>query len=114
TALGERAPLNLALQPGEQVAFRFTPLPSAVLSRVDTLTLRLERASIGTQPIPVEFFNWDTDAWEVVDAAQGATTFDEPARFLGPQNAVLVRLASEAVGGFLRVDRLLVEQTGVF
>lgn len=114
SVMGERAPINLALQPGEQVSFRYTPLPSAVLRQVDTLTLRLERTSIGSQSIPVELFNWETDDWEAVDAAQGDTVFEEPARFLGPQNAVRVRLTSEAVGGFLRVEQLLVEQTGSF
>src|SRR5690606_16776708 len=107
-------PYSLSLQPGEEVAFRFTPLPSAVLRRVDALTLRLERTSIGSQSIPVELWDWEADAWEVLNARQGATTIDEPARFLGPWNAVRVRLTSEPVGGFLRVDEVSLEQHGMF
>lgn len=112
--LGERTPLNLSLQPGEQVAFRFTPLPSAVLAEVDALVINLDRTSIGLLSIPVELFNWETDAWETLDAGQGETVVDDPQRFLGPQNAVRIRLTSEDVGGFLRVEQLLIEQRGRF
>ena len=114
TGLNERAPLNLSLQPGEQVSFRYTPLPSAVLDTVDRLTLRLDRTSIGGQPIPIELFNWETDTWEGVEVTQGDTRFNRPARFLGPQNAVKVRLTSELVGGFFRIEQLLIEQRGTF
>lgn len=114
TGLVERAPLNLSLQPGEQVSFRFTPLPSAVLQRVDRLTLRLERISMGGQMIPIELFNWETDAWEMVEVTQGDTSISQPARFLGPQNAVLVRVTSDLAGGFFRIEQLLVEQRGTF
>jgi hypothetical protein len=114
TVFGDRPPYNMSLQPGDEAAFRFTPLPSAVLGEVDALTLRLERTSIGIQSIPVELWDWEADAWDVVEAGQGATRIDQPARFLGPENAVRVRLSSELVGGFLRVDELLLEQHGTF
>ena len=114
TGLAERAPLNLSLQPGEQVSFRFTPLPSAVLREVDRLTLRLDRTSIGGQPIPIELYNWETDSWEGVEVMQGDTPFRQPARFLGPQNAVMVRITSALVGGFFRIEQLLIEQRGTF
>jgi hypothetical protein len=112
--LGERTPLNLSLQPGEQATFRFTPLPSAVLTEVDELVVHMDRASIGLAAIPVDLFNWETDAWETVDAGQGETRISDPQRFLGPQNTVRLRLTSGDVGGFLRVEQLLVEQRGTF
>ena len=38
----------------------------------------------------------------------------DPARFLGPQNAVQVRLVADDIGGYVRVGRLAVTQTGTF
>lgn len=112
TGLRDVAPFNLSLQPGDQVAFRFIPFPSAVLDTVEALTVRMERTSIGDDRIPVEMFNWRDNAWEQVALTDRAWRTEQPEPFLGPENMVMVRVTSDLVGGYIRIDRLLVEQEG--
>jgi hypothetical protein len=114
SGIADISPLNLALQPGDQATFRFTPLPTAVLSDVDRLTIRVERPNIGTTNLPISVYNWSTSAWEEVQIRNGSRQIHNPTRFLGPQNSVLVRLNADSAGGYLRVDRLTIEQRGSF
>lgn len=114
TRLGEIAPVNMALQPGDEVSFRFTPLPSAVLSEVEQLMLRMERSSVGNAELPIYLYDWERDEWEETVIVNGERIIDDPARYLGPQNAVMLRLVADDFGGYLRVDRLAVEQLGRF
>jgi hypothetical protein len=39
---------------------------------------------------------------------------DDFARFLGPQNAVQMRLVADEIGGFLRIGQVGVAQVGTF
>ncbi len=112
--MGEIAPLNLSLQPGDQATFRFTPLPSAILSTVERLIVRLERTNIGTSGLPVYVYDWLRDEWREVTVDDGVGEIANPAAYLGPENAVLVRVDADAVGGYIRFDRLVVEQQGRF
>ena len=114
TSVADEAPLNLSLQPGEQVTFRFTPLPGAVLTNVSRLRIVLDHSSLGGSSVPVFLYNWAKGDFEQVDVATNQSDVDNPARFLGPQNAVIVRLSADAIGGYLRVDQLTIEQEGTF
>ncbi|MFO7322314.1 MAG: hypothetical protein DIU68_011320 [Chloroflexota bacterium] len=114
TGLRDFAPFNLSLQPGDQVAFRFIPFPSAVLNEVRTLKIALERTSIGDHAIPIEVFNWLDGVWEEVTLIERIWQAEDPEPYLGPQNMVMVRVTSDLVGGFIRIDRLHVEQQGRF
>jgi hypothetical protein len=110
----DEAPIDLSLQPGEQVSFRFTPLPAAVLSTVSRLSIDLQHTSLGATAMPAFLYNWRDRDWEQVQLATNHTEFDNPSRFLGPENAIIVRLNADLVGGYLHVDQLSVEQEGTF
>ena len=112
--VADEAPIDLSLQPGEQVSFRFTPLPAAVLSTVNRLSIDLQHTSLGATTMPIFLYNWRDRDWEQVQLATNHTEFDDPARFLGPENAVVIRLNADLVGGYLHVDQLSVEQEGTF
>lgn len=114
TGLGEVTPISLALQPGEQIVFRYTPLPGSVLRRVDNLKIEFVDVSSGGRSIPLQLWDWQAEAWEAVDVTAFTHTITEPDRFIGPQNAVQLRMEADQVGGYLRAGRLVVEQTGTY
>lgn len=114
TGLGEVAPLNLTLQSGDGVTFRYTPLPTARLDTVTQLVIRLDRPSSSTTGLPLLLYNWDSGDYEEVLVRGGEERINEPDRFIGPGNAVLVRLEADVLGGYFRLDRLVVEQRGRF
>lgn len=116
-------PVNINLFTEVELIFRFTPLPDAVLSEVDELTIIVERSRSSFSNNMVELWNWEDETWELItlEAEQTLTLRDprsstEPSfhRFLGPLNAVQMRIARESAGGSVAVTRLGVEQRGRF
>jgi hypothetical protein len=114
TGLGEVAPINLTLQPGEIASFRYTPLPTAVLDEVTQLVIRMEQPSIAGTDLPIAFYNWEASDWEEVRIRGGLRRISEPERFLGAENTVRVRVDADLIGGYIRFDRLVIEQRGRF
>lgn len=113
--LGEIVPVDLTMQPGDEVSFRFTPLPEARLRQVDEIRLRLDDLSVTTsRRIPIGIWNWDAARWDEFEVNAQTFTLPAPAAYLGPLNAVEVRLVADDVGGFLRLGRLGIEQVGQF
>jgi hypothetical protein len=117
----DMAPLNTTFQPGDTAVFRFTPLPEAVLNRVDTLHIELTLRSGSTLDLPLQLWNWQIGDWQTIELVplQDRSTvrrlaIPNPQRFLGAQNAVEVRLAVDETAGFLNLSRLIVEQEGQF
>jgi len=115
------APVNTVLQPGDEAIFRFTPIRESVLAEVNELRLRMDSSGAVRADVPIELWNWDTGEWTPVEMQQteNSTTISvyamrDPKQFLGPQNAVEVRLTANESGGYLRIGRLSVEQEGVF
>jgi hypothetical protein len=115
------APINTVLQPGDEAIFRFTPIRGSVLAEVRELRLRLDSSGAVRSDVPLELWDWEAGEWMPVEMRQteNSTTISlyaarDPARFLGPQNAVEVRLTANESGGYLRIGRLSVEQEGVF
>lgn len=112
------APTGLAMQPGESAAFRFTPQPGAVLAEVRALRVLAEGTSAARAGLPLELWDWRAREWVPIElapqrgASSASRTISAPARFLGPGNAVQLRLVSDPLGSFLRIDRLGVEQVG--
>ncbi len=105
----------MTLQPGDEVVFRFTPLPDAVLSDVSELTVILDRSSNVTRTVPVWLWDWDAQDWEEIGITSGDFyTITDPGRFLGPNNAVEVRVNADAIGSYARIQDLSVEQRGRF
>ncbi|MCC6801439.1 MAG: hypothetical protein IT319_01045, partial [Anaerolineae bacterium] len=112
--LTDISPINVQMQPGEQVIFRFTPLPDAVLGQVQALNIVASNISTAGRDMPVYLWNWQTHDWESVDLSDEQVVVNDPQRFLGPQNAVQVRLLADDIGGYVRVTRIGVTQTGTF
>lgn len=112
------APAGLVMQPGDTVAFRFTPQPGALLDEVRTLHILADGTTAARVGLPVEIWDWVAAEWIPVELVPLAGTnsagylISNPARFLGPGNAVQLRLTADPLGAFLRVERLGVEQVG--
>ncbi|RMF80131.1 MAG: hypothetical protein D6737_09120 [Chloroflexi bacterium] len=106
------SPLSLQLDDDEEVIMRFIPIESAVLAEVDELRIRMDRNAV--RILPLELWNWEDQEWELFEINDRDETITEPDRFLGPQNAVELRIATGNVAGFLQVNRLVVEQHGSY
>ncbi|MFN8530627.1 MAG: hypothetical protein U0670_18635 [Anaerolineae bacterium] len=108
-------PNSLDFNAGEYAAFRFTPFPNAVLREVDSLTVRIGENASGTRAIPLQVWNYEVGAWEDLEVTGGELVLRDPAPYLGAQNAVQVKISSQAMAsGFLRITGLGVEQRGTY
>ncbi len=114
TGVTDVSPSNMQMQPGDEVSFRYTPLPDAVLKQVSALTVNLNNLNTSGSRLPLYLWNWQTQDWEDTTVVDSTATIRDPARFLGPQNAVQVRLVADEIGGYVRVGRVTVSQTGTF
>ncbi|NWG16461.1 MAG: hypothetical protein HXY41_07480 [Chloroflexi bacterium] len=113
--LNPLAPYALALEPGGEAVFRYTPLPDAVLRQVRELTIRLDRNTTISRNLPLQIWNWETDAWEDLQVGSGKELIiRDPARYLGPHNAVQLRVLADTISGYPRLQDLSVEQRGRF
>ena len=109
-------PIQFSLQPENVISFRYTPLPDAVLQAVDELTIFVDRSGAYTSERTIEVWNWQDEVWEtmVIIGRETVIPIPDPEPYLGPLNAVQIRLSQEnAIGpmGFLRVS---IEQRGSF
>lgn len=111
-------PLNLSLAGGSEIVFRFTPLPDAVLSEVGALYSVTEGLRSSIVEEPVELWNWRTQEWEFIGVLNNDEPLtlleDEAARFIGPNNAVELRLDRTGRTGTAFLERLGVAQRGSF
>lgn len=108
-------PLGTMLYDDVELAFQFTPLPEAMLAEVDSLMITLSRVRTVRADGMFEVWNWEQGVWEEVSLPREETLeILSPARFIGPQNAVRVRLLEEKLGHSLQVRLLAVTQTGRF
>ncbi len=109
------APIAIRLQPGDEVSFRFTPLPESVLSQVSELTITVDRESSTSRTLPLRVWNWDTQAWDEVSINGGNVhSIRNPAAYLGPQNAVQVQIVADEIGTYTSISDLSIEQRGQF
>lgn len=106
---------NLTLYETQRVDFRFTPLAPLYLDEVDQLKVELDRGGGYAQSLTFELYNWESGEYELYTSRQGdILTFDDPARLLGPNNAVAIRTQYEQGIGTARVRKIRVQQTGRF
>lgn len=110
--MGDIAPVSINMQPGEEVVFQYTPLPDAILSEVDELRVQVDNVNSGGRTISAYLWDWTIGDWEEVRVVNEFANIPDPQRFLGAQNAVRVRFLSEDAGGYLRVGRITISQTG--
>lgn len=112
---GDIAPMEIALQPGDDITFRYTPLPSAVLREVTELHVLTDRGNTTARSLPIQIWNWNTNQWEEKTVPNGQDlAIRSPADYLGPQNAVQIRIVADAASGYSRIQNIIVEQRGQF
>lgn len=118
---GNTAPVNTDLQPGDQVAFRFTPQPQSQLARVDALHVTLNLRASGPDVVTPELWDWRAGRWRPVPLERPSTrstsrtaALAAPQALLGAQNSVLLRLTVDELGAGLRLERIAIEQEGYF
>jgi hypothetical protein len=117
----DMAPVETTIQTGDIVSFRFTPLPEAVLADVDTLYIELVSSGFTQADIPIDVWDWQAQEWDVIllertsDRSNSRRrSIRNPDRYLGPENAVQVRLTIDETNNLLRLTRLVVEQDGEY
>jgi hypothetical protein len=116
TTLVDLAPIELDLQQiGDEVTFRFTPLPEAVLREVDELTLFIDRNETTTRTVPLQLWNYEKGGWDdVTIESSNQIALRTPQSYLGAQNTVQVRITADSMGGYPFIRELTVEQKGRF
>ncbi|MCU0511505.1 MAG: hypothetical protein MUE40_02940 [Anaerolineae bacterium] len=107
-------PYDLTLLSDAEVVLRYTPLPAAVLSQVQELTIFLDRSSGYGGRVSLDVWDWQRRAWEALDNSvrQDSYTLSDPAPYLGPGNAVQLRLRLSIDFGSAWIRRLTVTQQG--
>ncbi len=114
-SLADIGPLDIALNPGDETVLRFTPLPDAILSAVNELRVYVDRNLNTSRNVGLELWNWETESWvEQTTNSSNQIILSDPAAFIGPENAVQIRIASDAFGGYPRLSDLSIEQLGVY
>ena len=118
-SMGNVGPNNFYLGQESEFAVRFTPVPTARLSEVEELTISLEFRSSALADTEIELWNWDRRRWEgflveTEDSRAFVRLRDEAAPFIGPMNAVQVRVLPTIFGSQILIERLNVEQSGRF
>jgi hypothetical protein len=86
------SPYDLRLNPAEKIAFRFTPMPLMQLREITEIRLTLKPGnSISTGRGTLSLWDWTTNQWEAFSTTNFLTRIRQdqnPARFIGPENAI--------------------------
>jgi hypothetical protein len=108
-------PLSTVLYDETELIFQFTPLPDAVLDEVTSLGVTIDRVRTVRSDGLFDVWNWRTEDWEEFAIGRELLIdIPDPARFIGPQNAVRIRLLENKLGYSLSIKQLSIEQLGRF
>jgi hypothetical protein len=107
-------PNDLLLLAQNEVVLRFRPLPDAQLRQVESMTVRVDRNSSRARDVMVELWNWRAGEWEALRRGEVRYDLQDPARFVGPDNMVDMRLTLTSDLGTARIRGLSITHTGVF
>jgi hypothetical protein len=108
--LRDIAPTKIRLDADMQAAFGFMPMPLMRLSQVDEVVIKFQ----GQGPLIVDAWDWAAEKWVTValDRTTNSTLIRNPDDFLGPENAVHLRVMSEDPDAFSQVDYIKVAYRG--
>lgn len=113
--LTENSTTDVTLLPDQQLGFRFTPLSELILNEVDTLVINFDRGGGFGLSLELDVYNWDEGEWSRFPLHEGnVLTLTEPAPYLGPDNAVEVRVIYNEGLGTARLRSIRISQTGRF
>jgi len=115
TSLAEVGPVDISFNPGDEAVLRFTPLPDAVLKQVNELRVYVDRNQNTARNIALQLWNWKKGQWDDQQTGSGNQLIvSNPAPYIGPENAVQVRITTDSLGGYPRLSDLSIEQMGLF
>ncbi len=106
----EIAPARFRLSSTTQAVFEFQPMPSAQLASVSELRVEFR----GYGPIVPEIWDWDRGDWTFLPFDPDATELliRRPQRFLGPENAVKIRVRATDSVSYNEVEYVKVHYRG--
>jgi len=81
---------------------------------VNELWIIARDLNVGGRRVPISLWDWKNGEWELFEVSREGYNVEDFERFLGPQNAVEMRLVADEIGGFLRIGQVGVSQIGTF
>ncbi|GAB4554943.1 MAG: hypothetical protein OHK0023_25660 [Anaerolineae bacterium] len=112
SARRDHAPYNLYLQPQEVAIFRYTPLPKMRLSTVTEIRLWVQAGNnYSNGRHIVSLWDWETNTWVVLPAqtnpnVSNLSIRERPERFIGPENALQVRVEASQNSAMIELERV--------
>ena len=104
---------NFTLYEDGSVIFQFTPLPGLSMREVSHLHVDVDRGGGFAQGLDVLIYDWSSGEYESMGYSDGsALDFPRPARYLGANNAVRLRIEHAGSMGIVRVRDIRLTQTG--
>lgn len=110
---GDVTPVNLNMQVGNDAVFRFTPIPGAQLETVEQLSVQVTQPNV-TGEFTVELWDWAAGVWRSELVRVGENVIRNPQRYLGPLNAVEIKVTPSVEQGFMQMRALSVSMRGTF
>lgn len=104
---------GFSLYEEQSVEYLFHPLPGLAMESVERMLVDVDRGGGYGQALRVELYDWIQDDYEVFTYRDGSELeFSAPRRYLGPGQAVKLRLRYGDGIGTARVRKIRIEQTG--
>ncbi len=109
----DNGPDGFSLFEGQSVVFLFHPLPGLALDTVEHMLVDVDRGGGYGQALHVELYNWLKEDYDIFTYRDGSELeLSSPRRYLGPGNALRIRLRYGEGMGTARVRKIRIEQTG--
>ena len=97
----------------QSVEYLFHPLPGLAMDSVERMLVDVDRGGGYGQALHVELYDWLRGEYDVFTYRDGSELeLSAPRRYLGPGNAVRIRLRYSEGIGTARVRKIRIEQTG--
>jgi hypothetical protein len=98
------------VSPNDQAVFQFMPMPDMQLETVDELVVKFN----GQGALIVELWNWQRARWEPITLSPDTndTRIPRAGRYVGPEDAVNVRISSNNAVAYNRVESIMVAYRG--
>ena len=111
--LTENGTDNFSMYDEQGAEFLFHPLPGLAMDEVTRLHVEVDRGGGYAQALDIQLYNWISAEYDVFNYRHGEElTFANPRAYLGPGQAVRLRLLFDEGVGTARVRKIRIEQTG--
>lgn len=104
----DATPYDLFLQTGDRAVFRYIPLPLLRLRELTEIRLLIRAGSVASRGrADVYLYDWQAREWQKFDSNNFLTRItDRPARFLGPENAIELRVEPNQSSTTVQLDAI--------